>query len=1174
MATIAEIQAEIEQIGRDLRSVGDQVRATRGEDEELLTKRQQLRRRLSELNRELAVASNQSPATGEFEGQDATTGLYRYKNPVTGSSFLSGTAPTAAQQAASGVKLDPPVTQPEPPATASQTVSDDAPQGPNAPPAAEVNASGRIVAPPDTSRPSNAETPVTSDTGGDTGTNDPVRTTEQTQATGGNGGETGINVRAEDGTLSNLRKNPESGELYDPGGIPGGAELKTEAGTPTRDDAANNSTTTRQAEVNASEASLVKIIPQPNVLDDYYSYSYQISVYLCNDSQYKRLMFGNNVKLDGYQLLFQTGGAPLNRDGKRPQPAAGTIDQDGGTVPPEERNYPDGGRNFFFDNDFYIDSVTLENKLPAGGSGGAHFDTDLKFTLIEPQGMTLLERLRDAVENHSPQNENGKVNYLAATYVMVIRFYGYDQSGNIVMPIKGGLTVGAQTSDTKAVVEKLVPFQIVNIDWTIGTKTTSYEWRCKPVGLNIAGSTARGTIPYDLQLNAASIEKLLSGQARYASQSTPLPAKPGASTTATGNQTDANQSAAETRRLAGANAAAQQRVPPPTQASVRAVDNAIDAAAAAKAPQTAVSAPNPSRVVVQGLMQAMNDFQQKLVLDGVYEQADNYSIEFVGPGAEKIAGATLVLPSAFLDKTKTNMPTGKEVPEKDRVDNASRSFAITAGQQILQVIELILRNSSYIGSQALFTIDEDGKQIPTKNPNYNEPVKWYIINMSATPRSSKLDGKRNDYAYDIKYTVSPFLIKNLNSVYFPVNKFSGIHKSYPYWFTGKNTAVLEYQENLNNIFRMTLSGNVDEDATATKIRNAQTASLNEIMMYTYQARSTESSSGALGKSFELGANAAEYLYDAVGLKNAKIKIIGDPAWIAQGSFFRPVTQETFGGKALTSGFMPDGSVAFDNQEILFEIVWQRPEDYDLSTGMADPYSETQKKYNARVALQSRVYVALKVTSEFRSGRFEQTLEGKIYNFIKSDGSNSAKPSVAALATNAAGSDAGRGKTSSQATVRGIDNAIAARANAEAATAAAQKARSDFAKTDPRRFDTGDGGTRAILGAQGAYKEAKFAENAGGAAFGNPNLARQGITSRYIRNQPPPEPPTDGTGQTVTSTSVAAANVPPKLPESNPQVTPGQAAAALNAQRLADLRARAAGTAPKYRPGQPIATDGG
>jgi len=524
----------------------------------------------------------------------------------------------------------------------------------------------------------------------------------------------------------------------------------------------------------------------------------------------------------------------------------------------------------------------------------------------------------------------------------------------------------------------------------------------------------------------------------------------------------------------------------------------------------------------------MNDFQQKLVLDGVYEQADNYSIEFVGPGSEKIAGATLVQPNVKLDKNKTNMSKGKEVPEKDRVDNASRSFSITAGQQILQVIELILRNSSYISSQALFTIDEDGKQIPTKNLNYNEPVKWYVINMSAKQRSGKLDGKRNDYAYDIKYTVSPFLIKNLASVYFPVNQFSGVHKSYPYWFTGKNTAVLEYQENLNAIFRMTLSGSVEEDSSATKLRNAQTASLNEIMMYTYQARSTESSSGALGKSFELGANAAELLYDPTGLKTAKVKIIGDPAWIAQGSLFRPVNQETFGGRALTQGFMPDGSVAFDNQEILFEIVWQRPEDYDLSTGMADPYSQTQKKYNARVALQSRVYIATKVVSEFRSGRFEQTLEGKMYTFTKPDGSNSAKPSVAALATNKAGSDAGR-KTSST-SAPNQSNAETARLSRQNASAGA-KLKSNEIIAGRTAFAE----NKAMLTAQGAYKEAKFAENSGGsdnngtgAAFGNPSIARQGITSAYIRNQAVPGRPTDGTGQALGDVPVTVVEGPPKL----------------------------------------------
>jgi len=187
-----------------------------------------------------------------------------------------------------------------------------------------------------------------------------------------------------------------------------------------------------------------------------------------------------------------------------------------------------------------------------------------------------------------------------------------------------------------------------------------------------------------------------------------------------------------------------------------------------------------------------------------------------------------------------------------------------------------------------------------------------------------------------------------------------------------------------------------------------------------------------------------------------------------------------------------------------------------------------------VALQSRVYIATKVTSEFRSGRFEQTLEGKLYTFLKSDASNAAEPSVAALATNKTGSDAGRIKPT-QATVRGIDNAIAARARAEAETAAAAQARSNFAKTDPRRLDTGDGGKRAILGAQGAYKEAKFTENAGGAAFGNPNITRQGITAgATLLPANPPANPTDSTGTSLQPTqSQTTRAAPQKLPGAGP-----------------------------------------
>jgi hypothetical protein len=75
-----------------------------------------------------------------------------------------------------------------------------------------------------------------------------------------------------------------------------------------------------------------------------------------------------------------------------------------------------------------------------------------------------------------------------------------------------------------------------------------------------------------------------------------------------------------------------------------------------------------------------------------------------------------------------------------------------------------------------------------------------------------------------------------------------------------------------------------------------------------------------------------YAYQDPG--GTKLKIIGDPAWIQQGSLAGGVTSADLSPQP----FLPDGTINFDNSQVLFEIAWQRPEDYDLSTGLANPYA--------------------------------------------------------------------------------------------------------------------------------------------------------------------------------------------------------------------------------------------
>jgi len=1014
--------------------------------------------------------------------------------------------------------------QPPPPATASQTAGDDAPKGPNAPPQAQVGDNGRIVPPPDTTTPTNAIPPATTETtGATTGTNAPVRTTEQTQAT----------YYENDGTASTSNtalKAPAVGANSD--GTVGEVEARAtiQPGTPTRDDNVKPSSTTNQTATNAGDFKLVKVEPQPNVLDEYFSYSYVASVYLMNNYDYARLLKGDK-KIDGYQLLFQSGGAGVSD---------GVIRQQPGSEQPQAV-YSSANRNPYFDNDFYLDSITLTSLLHGKGTGSAHASVDLKFTVIETQGMTLLERLRDAVANYAPQTtEGGPVNYGLAQYLMVIRFYGYDEKGNIVQPIKGGLISADTTkSDSKAAVEKYIPFLVKTINWNVSSKTVNYEWDCATIGQYVGGSTDRGTIREDMQLNASTVELMLGGSAEY-STTTTSPTNPGASTAGIKISTSGFVPG-------GSNRANQQ-------ATVRRIDNATTvpvssaqaerddtAAVDTVAPQTASAAPTAKKTAVQGLMAALNDYQQQAVIAGKIEQADFYSIEFVGPESNLISGASVMPISPKVNKK--NVASGKNDqkslnPDTNSVDTTTNTFAITAGMQIVQAIELVLRNSQYITKQALFEFDADGEQVPTKDPSKikNDQVKWYNITMSATRRSDKIDKKRNDFAYNITYTVSPYLVKGLNSIYFPVNSFTGVHKSYPFWFTGQNTQVIDYQENLNILFRTSITGKPGDRSQADRIKASTTSNYQEILVYSLAARSAETSQQGDGKQNELTANAAEQLYDPASLRDAKVKIIGDPAWMQQGSFVFGPLAIYYGSSALTTGFNPDGSISFDNQDILFEVNWQPPEDYNLQTGLADPYSgkqsATQKAYNSKVSKISRVYRAIIVTSEFKQGKFEQELIGIIYPFVIKSSKITAPTSTSAnfatsddldseRASNAsavAASNKARGNNQTQATGNRIGLELTGRIQ-------------NNGLTDPRSTLSSDGGTAAILGAQqasptGAYNNSLPPGNSRELTDARTSWAAAKTVPVSIQNAQSPMPATDGNNNVLDTTNIESS--PPKL----------------------------------------------
>lgn len=757
------------------------------------------------------------------------------------------------------------------------------------------------------------------------------------------------------------------------------------------------------------------ITPQPNVLDRFASYTYSASVYLMSAKQYERLLLSNKKDINGYFLLFQSGGAPTNK--------GGFLGKGSGTVNGQDPNpdyindeIEDYGRNPAFPQDFYIDSITIDNALPGQQTQAAHMVTDLKFTVVEPGNITLLDRLYRAVQDAGQVNEsNQPVNYTAAVYLMVIRWYGYDINGNLVQV--GAADPATGLTDPNAVVEKFIPFLIKKINWSVSSKLVTYDFECAPVAQMVAGYTRRGTIPYDAQFTAASVRELLGGELQFV---TP------ASTTNTATN---------------------------RQASVRAVDNAI---AATGSPPKASGAPTSSQTVKQGLMQAMNAYQQELVKKGKYEVADTYSIEFdENPDFPNlnIANATLRLPGSTVTQSRTSMNVAPSQdanqslnPDTDAMKINNRNWSVTAGMQVVQVIDLVIRNSSYIANQQLTTIDANGVERPDAQAK-KKPMSWFKISMEA--RQGKYDKLRRDHAYDITFVVTPYTLQDFDSTYFPLTQFRGVHKSYPYWFTGQNTAVLDFTANFNNLYNLTVTGTSQEDSGTAAIRRNFTSSMRDIAKYTYAASSTESRQGEDGRALEAQANAAEYLYSPGNMGDGTLRIIGDPAWIQQGSMAGRVNTKDFS----YSAFLPDGTINFDAQQVMYEVAWQRPNDYDLNTGLADPYAGGDTKN--RLPIQSSVYLATRVISEFKQGKFEQTIKGSYFRFPKPDGSNTVGKTASTVATNGASLREAQNRASGNDSV--TENPILARQNAQSpsgALASGNSALDNGVKTASASTDNG------------------------------------------------------------------------------------------------------------------------
>ena len=248
------------------------------------------------------------------------------------------------------------------------------------------------------------------------------------------------------------------------------------------DNTSPNSNTTQQT-INSTFTA--PILPQPNILDQYSSYTYSISWYMLTKNLFKALETSKNTA--GWQLLVQSGGAPLG---------APTTNA--------------AGRNQYFSLDYYLDNLSIHTKSMKGTSL-AHTATEMSFTVTEPNGITLMQNLYKAVsglwkDNPGQYDPKATPNYISQLYCLVIRFYGYDENGNLVIVGKN------PTTGKNTIVEKYFPFMLVDMKFRVANKVIEYAITGKPIPYMLQLSQNRGTIPFNYEFVGSTVDEVLNGR--------------------------------------------------------------------------------------------------------------------------------------------------------------------------------------------------------------------------------------------------------------------------------------------------------------------------------------------------------------------------------------------------------------------------------------------------------------------------------------------------------------------------------------------------------------------------------------------------------------------------------------------------------------------------------------
>jgi len=351
-----------------------------------------------------------------------------------------------------------------------------------------------------------------------------------------------------------------------------------------------------------------------------------------------------------------------------------------------------------------------------------------------------------------------------------------------------------------------------------------------------------------------------------------------------------------------------------------------------------------------------------------------YEIAYLGD-ADPIKKASMINPG---DTDKAKLPgstakTSANVNEATAstaiVNTTQRLIEISNGTSVAQAIEQIIKQSSYLRDAVtmVYTTQETPSPktaspqiIENKNPRN---IQWY--NLGAKVETLAWDKKVGDCSYKITYVIQPYKTPSTYTPYGKSSPYMGPHKRYNYWFTGKNSEILEYSQALDNLYFNIVQTPSSDPNSPNYIPGGDVPSIPDKL-------NNYDRTGGRNISQEVENQYLTSLYAPGDWTEATIKILGDPDYLMNESpgSLNEVYREYYGNDGFT--------INPNSGQVFIEISFNEATDYDNTKGLLNinekilfwpqPNNSPQNPKINGIA-----YIIKEVESIFSGGSFTQRL---------------------------------------------------------------------------------------------------------------------------------------------------------------------------------------------------------